>query len=324
MDNTTLSLLVLAHPAESQLKMLDQLPEGTTIAVGESIEAFERVAPSADAILVWSGTRALLQQLWPIAPRVRWVHSRAAGLDGVLFPELIESPVPLTNGSGVFSRSLGEFVAAAALYFAKDFRRMIRNQAAGRWEQFDVEEVHGKTMGIVGYGDIGRAAAERGKALGMRVIALRRRPEKSQGDGLIDEVFGPDRLLDLMSESDYVVAASPLTPETKGLIGAEAIESMKSTGVLMNVGRGPVIDEAALIAALRQRRIRGAALDVFETEPLPDGHAYFELENVLLSPHCADHTPTWLEDAMQFFVDNFERFRKGEPLKNVVEKRLGY
>ncbi len=322
MDDIT--LLVLAHPAESQLKMLDRLPEGTTIAVGESLEAFERVAAGADAILVWSGTRALLQRIWAIAPRVQWVHSRAAGLDGVLFRELIESPVPLTNGSGVFSRSLGEFVAAAALYFAKDFRRMMRNQAAGRWEQFDVEEVHGKTMGIVGYGDIGRASAERGKALGMRVIALRKRPEKSQGDSLIDEVFAPDRLLDLMGQSDYVVSAAPLTPETKGLIGAEAIAAMKPTGVLMNVGRGPVIDEAALVAALREKRIRGAALDVFETEPLPAGHPYYSFENLLLSPHCADHTPTWLEDAMQFFVENFERFRLGEPLKNVVEKRLGY
>ena len=112
-----------------------------------------------------------------MAPRVRWVHSRAAGLDGMLFPELVESPVALTNGSGVFSQSLGEFVIAAALYFAKDFPRMMRNRAAGRWEQFDVEEVRGQTMGIVGYGDIGRACSQRAHAMGMKVLALRRRPE---------------------------------------------------------------------------------------------------------------------------------------------------
>lgn len=324
MDTAAITLLVLAHPADPQLKMLEHLPGNTRIAVGESLDAFEPSAASADAILVWSGGRVLLQQVWAIAPRVRWVHTRAAGLDGLLFPELIESPVPLTNGSGVFSRSLGEFVAAAVLYFAKDLRRMVRNQAAGRWEQFDVEEVHGKTLGIVGYGDIGRAAAQRAKALGMRVIALRRQPEKSRGDSLIDEVFSPDRLLDLMGRSDYVVAAAPLTQDTKGLIGASAIGAMKPTGVLLNVGRGPVIDEAALIAALREGRIRGAALDVFDTEPLPDGHPYYGLENLLLSPHCADHTATWLEDAMRLFVRNLERFRNGDPLENAVQKRIGY
>jgi len=252
------------------------------------------------------------------------VHSRAAGLDTLLFPALVDSPVLLTNSSGVYSRSLGEFVAAAVLFFAKDIGRMKRNQAAGRWEQFDVEEAHGRTMGIVGYGDIGRAAAKLAKALGMRVIALRRHPEQSRGDDLVDEALGVDRLLELMGRSDYVVVAAPLTPDTRGLVNAAAIAAMKPTGVLINVGRGAVIDEAALIVALRNKSIRGAALDVFDKEPLPDGHPFYPMENLLLSPHCADHTLTWIDDAMHFFVENFERFVRGEPLKNVVEKRLGY
>ncbi len=322
MASTT--LLVLADPAEPQLKMLERFRDRVSIVTGATLASVAHGAASADAILVWTASRDLLQQVFDIAPRVRWVHSRAAGLDTLLFPALVDSPVPLTNSSGVYSRSLGEFVAAAVLFFAKDFHRMKRNQAAGRWEQFDVEEAHGKTMGIVGYGDIGRAAARLAQALGMRVIALRRRPEMSRGDELVDEALGTDQLHALMGRSDYVVVAAPLTPETRGLVDAAAIAAMKPTGVLVNVGRGAVIDEAALIDALQHRRIRGAALDVFETEPLPPGHPLYALDNLLLSPHCADHTQTWIDDAMLFFTENLERFLRGEPLKNVVEKRLGY
>ena len=324
MTTTPTTLLVLADPAEAQLKMLDRFRASINIVTSQNPEHFAQSAPAADAILVWSAGRDLVQKVWAMAPRVRWIHSRAAGLDTLLFPALVDSPVPLTNSSGVYSRSLGEFVTAAVLFFAKDFHRMQRNQAAGRWEQFDVEEAHGKTLGIVGYGDIGRAAARLAKALGMRVIALRRRPENSQGDELVDEALGTDRLLELMARSDYVVVAAPLTPDTRGLVDATAIGAMKSSAVLINVGRGAVINEAALIDALRHKRIRGAALDVFEQEPLPAGHALFALDNLLLSPHCADHTQTWIDDAMQFFTENLERFIQGEALLNVVEKRLGY
>jgi phosphoglycerate dehydrogenase-like enzyme len=260
-----------------------------------------------------------------MCPNVEWVHSRSAGLDGVLFPELVESPVRLTNASGVFSESLGEFVVGAILYFAKDLRRMIRNQAAGAWEPFDIVEVSGQTVGIVGYGDIGRAVATRVHALGMRVLGVKRHgPPAHEADPLAERIYGPEGLMEMISRSDYVVAAAPLTPETLGLIGEPEIAAMKPDAVLINVGRGPVIQEAALIRALSEKRIKGAALDVFETEPLPAGHPFYKLESVLLSPHCADHTPDWLDQAMRFFLAQFERFRKGEPLRNVVDKKLGY
>ena len=142
--------------------------------MGTSVEAFERLAEEADVILSWSLSGKVLREVFKMAPRVKWVHSRSAGLDTVLFPDLIASPVPLTNGKGVFSQSLGEFALAAILYFAKDFRRMIRNQEAGRWEQFDVEEISRQTVGIVGYGDIGRACASRARAMGMKVLAVNR------------------------------------------------------------------------------------------------------------------------------------------------------
>ena len=259
-----------------------------------------------------------------MAPRVRWVHSRSAGLDGVLFPELAHSSAVLTNGRGVFSQSLGEFAIGAALFFAKDFRRMVLSQRAGLWDQFDIEEIAGRTLGIVGYGDIGRAIAWRAKAMGMKVAAVRRRPELATGDANVDEVFPPDRRLEMLARCDYVACAAPLTPETRGMVGRAEFAAMKPSAVLINVGRGPVVDEAALIEALQGRRIRGAALDVFEREPLPEGHPFYRLENVLLSPHCADHTADWLEQAMRFFLLNFERYRTGQPLVNIVDKSLGY
>jgi phosphoglycerate dehydrogenase-like enzyme len=322
MDDIT--LLVLATPTEPQLAMLEALPANTTIAAGKVPEAFERTAADADVILNWSAPLDCFEQVWQIAPRVRWVHSRSAGLDNVLFPALIKSPVPLTNGRGVFSASLGEFAIAAALFFAKGLRRMVSSQAAGLWDPFDIVDLRTQTMSIIGYGDIGRAVAERAHAMGMKVLALRRRPELSREDPFVDELFRPDEKMELLSRSDYVVLAAPLTADSRGMIAQPELEAMKPTAVLINIGRGPVVDEAALVDALKIGRIRGAALDVFDTEPLPSGHPFYRLENVLLSPHCADHTPDWKEQAMQFFLENFERFRKGEPLKNVVDKKLGY
>ena len=323
MDHIT--VLVLADPTESRLAMLEELPPETSIAVGNSAEAFVRAAPDATVIFNWSLIGDLQREVFRMCPNVEWVHSRSAGLDGLLFPELVESPARLTNGSGIYSESLGEFVVGAILYFAKDLRRMIRNQAAGTWEPFDIVEVHGQTVGIVGYGDIGRAVATRVRALGMRVLGVKRHgPPARNDDPLAERIYGPEGLIEMISRSDYVVAAAPLTPETMGLIGEAEVAAMKPDAVLINVGRGPVIQEAALVKALSEKRIKGAALDVFETEPLPQGHPFYKLENVLLSPHCADHTPDWLDQAMRFFLTQFEWFRKGEPLKNVVDKKLGY
>jgi phosphoglycerate dehydrogenase-like enzyme len=323
MDNNT--VLVLANPTDPQLAMLRDLPPETSLAVGNQAEAFERQAPDADVILNWGGSRQLLRDVFAISPKVRWVHSKAAGLDSMLFPELIESPVPLTNGRGVFSQSLGEFALAAVLYFAKDFRRMVRNQMAGRWEPFDVVEITGQTAGIVGYGDIGRAAATRLRAMGLHILAVRRQgPSIYNVDPLVDRIYSPDGRLEMIARCDYVVVAAPLTPDTRGMIGEAEFAAMKPNAVVINVGRGPVIDEAAMVRALTEGRIKGAGLDVFEKEPLPDGHPFYRLENVLLSPHCADHTADWQEQAMRFFLDQFERFRAGEPLRNVVNKKHGY
>ena len=318
------NLLVLSNPAAKHLKPLEELSGSADIAIGETAEAVAEAAPKADVVLnaMWNGE--LLRSVFPLAKKARWIHNLSAGVELALFPELIESHVPVTNGRGVFAASLGEFVLSAALFFAKDLPRMVRNQEAARWETFDVEMLAGRTMGVVGFGEIGRAAARLGHAAGMRVYALRRRPVLSEADPIVDAVYTPDQILSLMSQSDYVVVAAPLTPESRGLIGAAEIAAMRRNAVVINVGRGPVIDEPALIDALQSGRIRGAALDVFDVEPLPPGHPFWTMPNVLLSPHSADHTAGWVELAMAMFVRNFEHFIQGEPLENVVDKRAGY
>ena len=320
-----IALLVVTNPKEPPPPLLDRMPAYAKPTTGVNAEDFPAEAvEKAEVIFSWGAKRDVMEKLLAAAKRLKWIHSRSAGLDSMLFPALVESPVPLTNGRGVFSQSLGEFAIAGALFFAKDFRRMLRNQAAGRWEQFNVTELRGKTMGIVGYGDIGRAIAERAKCMGMRVLALRRNPALSQGDAAVDRVYGFEAMHEMLPECDYVAAAAPLTPQTKSMIGAAEFGAMKKTAVIINVGRGPVIDEPAMIHALETGQIRGAALDVFTVEPLPAGHVFYKMENVLLSPHCSDNTEDWLDQAMLFFYANLERFRKGEELLNVVDKRRGY
>jgi phosphoglycerate dehydrogenase-like enzyme len=316
-------VLVTASSIEPELALLEPLKANSTILIGDSPQAFDHEVAEADAILHWSGSKALLRDLFLRSPRLRWIHSRSAGLDSLLFPELVESPVPLTNGSGVFSASLAEFALGAILYFAKDFRRLIRNQAGGRWEEFDVQAIAGQTVGIVGYGDIGREVAARVKAMGMRVLGTKRHVAPGT-DALAERLFPPSQLATMIAESDYVVVCAPLTPETLGLIGEPEIAAMKPDAVLINIGRGPVIQEKVLIRALAEGRIKGAALDVFEHEPLPPGHPLYQLENVLLSPHSADHTVDWKHRAMLLFLDQWARFERGEKLQNLVNKRLGY
>jgi phosphoglycerate dehydrogenase-like enzyme len=280
-----------------------------TIARDADLDALRQELPQADAILVMPRMNHVLRELWPYAKNVRWVHTLAAGVETLLFPELVASDVVVTNGRGAFANALAEFVVGAMLWFAKDIDRMRRNQHRHRWEPFDVVRIEEATVGIIGYGSIGRAVASRCEAFGMDVIAFRR---------------GSLNLDELLTASDYIVICAPLTPSTRGLLGAPQLALMKESAVLINVGRGPIVDEAALIDALRERRIRGAALDVFDEEPLPPEHPFWSLDNVLLSPHCADHTADAHERAMDVFHDNLARFERGEELVNVVDKEKRY
>lgn len=317
-----LELLVLADPAASWLQLL----EGQDLAVHvvHNEEQVREFAPRAEVILNAAFGPRLLSAAVQAATRAKWIHSLWTGVDNVLSPEVIASPLPLTNGRGVFKVPLAEWTLGAMLHFAYGMRRMIRQQEAHRWEPFTTEELNGKTFGVIGYGEIGRAAAERAAAFGMRILAIRRRSRLLHSDPLVHRAYPVSEINTLMAESDYVLVSAPLTEETRGMVGAAQIAAMKKTGVLINVGRGAVIDEDALARALEAGSIKGAALDVFSVEPLPPSHPFYRLENVLLSPHTADHVRDFVHLAVACFLDNLRRYRAGEPLINVVDKYAGY
>jgi phosphoglycerate dehydrogenase-like enzyme len=326
MDNIT--VLVLADPAAPALRKLEGIGSGVTFRVGKTADALTDAGGDAVAearvLFNWTGSKPDVRRILELAPKLEWIHAMYAGLDRSLFPELIESPIPLTNGSGVFSQSLGEFVVLGILYFAKDVPRRMQAKAEHRWDVFDNVEIGRQTVGIVAHGDIGRAVARRAKALGMRVLALRRDPSPRRGDEHVDRVFASADLHAMLPECDYVAVTAPLTPETTNLIGKREFDLMKPSAVILNVGRGPVINESAMIEALKTKRIRGAALDVFDVEPLPADSPFWSLDNVFMTAHCADHVEGWVESAVVFFIEQFTRWRNGEPLRNVVDKRAGY
>jgi len=319
-----ITVVVLGGTQEPALKRLSELGPGVRVKHAEKASDLAPELADARVLFQWAGNKEELKRVMAGAPHLEWIHGRYAGLDAILSPELIESPIPLTNGRGSFSQSLGEFVMCGALYFAKDLPRMLRSKAARHWDVFDVLELSTQTMGIVGHGDIGRAIARRAKASGMKVLALRRDTSPRAGDEDIDQVFANADLRAMLPLCDYVVAAAPLTPRTRHMIGAAEFALMKPSAIVMNVGRGPVIDEAAIVTALQTKQIRGAALDVFEVEPLPADSPLWGMDNVLISFHTADHTKDWLNDAVNLFMEQFNRWRNGEPLKNVVDKRAGY
>jgi len=319
-----ITVVVLGGAGEPDLERVRDLGPGVNVKFVRTPDELGPAMVETQVLFIWAAKKDDVKRFLAAAPHLEWIHSRYAGLDSILSPELIASPVPLTNGRGAFSQSLGEFVMCGALYFAKDLPRMLRSKAAHHWDMFDVFELSRQTMGIVGHGDIGRAIARRAKAFGMRVLALRRDVSPRPGDEDIDAVYANADLHKMLPLCDYVVASAPLTPQTLHLLSTAEFAAMKPGAIVMNVGRGPVVDEAALVTALQTNQIRGAALDVNEVEPLPAESPLWDMENVLLSFHTADHTNTWLGDAVSLFMDQFKLWRNGESLTNVVDKHAGY
>ncbi|MBI5497961.1 MAG: D-2-hydroxyacid dehydrogenase [Deltaproteobacteria bacterium] len=318
-----LHVLVVGDPASPPLLLLRTAPPGVTFTLSTDLAVLAEAAPTTDAALLCMGNSDGLRPLWGRFRRLRWVHSLSAGVDLVLFPELVDSAVTLTNARGVFAVALAEFAVAGMLFFAKGLRRLLRQQAERTWRRFDMVELHGQRLVIVGYGAIGRAVATRARALGMDVVGIRRRPGAAV-DELGVAVCGTAALHGALAEAHHVVVAVPLAADTRGLIGRAELAAVRPGAVLVNIGRGPVVDQDALVEALRTGHLRGAALDVFTHEPLPPDSPLWRMDNVLISPHCADQTASWLHQSTALFLDNLRRFTAGEPLLNVVDKRLGY
>lgn len=270
--------------------------------------------------------RALIQA----ADSLRWVHTGAAGVGALLYPEMIASDILLTNSAGIHAHPVAETVIGAALYFARGFDFVTSGKQRHAWDQSQfatdhspVAELGGSTMGIFGYGGIGREVARRAHVLGMRVIAARR--SGAHPDPHAEVVAADDHgTRRLLAESDFLVMALPSTAETRGLIGAPEIALLKTSAVVINLARGNIVVEKDLIEALGAGRIRGAALDVFEHEPLAADSPLWTLPNTLILPHVSATSPRYWEREADLMVTNMRRYLAGEPLLNVVDKAAGY
>ena len=322
------NLLVICPKDHSAVRYLAPLVDSAEIHISDDQAELERRAPLAEVILFISvsGTGINWPRVWQRASSVRWVHALFTGVENILFPAIIDSDVPLTNARGVFKRALAEFAVLGVLFHTKKLRLLIDNQRRRKWADFSVAFANHRVMGVIGYGEIGRECALLVKGLGLTIHAFRRNPARSADDPVVERIFGPTELHAMLAGIDFLLCAAPLTPETHHMMSDAEFKVMKPTAIVMNVGRGPVIDEAALVRALRNQQIAGASLDVFEREPLPVESPLWEMENVLISPHNTDRTtdPDWVELSTRMFIANFQRYRNREPLENIVDKRAGY
>jgi phosphoglycerate dehydrogenase-like enzyme len=272
---------------------------------------------------------SLRPEQFAAAKRLRWIHSPAAAVHQLMYPELVNSSVALTNSTGVHGPVVAEHAITLLLALAKRLPQAMQYQARHEWSQNQLwqgsprpREVADSTVLVIGMGSIGREFAARAKALGLRIMAIRENPAKGL-DGA-DAVYGSAQIDEVLPQADYVLLCTPVTPATTGIMNAARLGKMKPDAYLINVARGPLIDEAALLDTLQHRRIAGAALDVFNQEPLLADSPFWSLDNILITPHTAAVTDRLWERHYRLIVDNMKRFLAGERLLNEVDKTRGY
>lgn len=270
------------------------------------------------------------------APRLTWVHSATSGVERALTPAARERGLVVTNARGVFSRPIAEYVLMMILAISRRLPQLLELQRERTWQPLEGAELRDVTVGIVGFGSIGRAVAALSSSFGCRVVAVRRHADRPAGslsgdDGApdaaapeIDRIGGPETLPDLLAESDFIVLAAPLTPDTEDMINAETLALVKPGAWLINVARGRLIDERALLRALRDGDLGGAVLDTFRDEPLPPMSSFYDLPNVIVTPHTAWSSGRVLDRSVELFCANLRRFAAGESLVNVVDPDAGY
>ncbi len=314
-------IAVLCAPDEADLPGLEDLPENVQASHVRDDDELHQALQTADVLVVTDFRSDRLARCWPQRPAVRWVHATSAGVDALMFPALAQSDIPVTNARGVFDRGIAEYVLGAVLMFAKDTLGNLRYQREHRWQHRETPLVEGQRALVVGTGSIGTTVGRLLATVGMDVIGVARSERSIDG---FSAVHAQQRLPHLLPEADYVIITAPLTSETRGLFDASAFEAMQPSACLVNVGRGPIVRTDALLDALQSGRIAGAALDVFEQEPLPAEHPLWDQPNVMISAHMAGDFIGWRRALGTQFVRNFKRWQTGEPLHNLVDKsRVG-
>lgn len=321
--------ITTAFPSDWEVVFVESAVDGRGDGSGVSDEAVS-VAPGTEVYLGMGAPREVfLAATGGEQPALRWIHTGTAGVASLLYPELVESDVILTNSAGIHAPAMAETALGMMLHFARGFDHAMRAQREHSWDTSSfadrtdtVSEIAGSTVGVLGLGGIGQEVAKRALALGMRVYATRRSGRPAAAD--IELFTGPDATRRVLEVSDFVVVSLPSTSATRGLLDASMLAHMKPNAVLVNVARGDIVDEGALVDALRAGLLRGAGLDVFATEPLPPASPMWDLPNVLITPHISATTPQfWLRE-VELIRENVARYLAGRALRNVVDRKLGY
>ncbi|MBI2846422.1 MAG: D-2-hydroxyacid dehydrogenase [Chloroflexi bacterium] len=317
LDEEQQKQLASVSPSLEFVDILPYFQPGVTAS-----ETLRQVFEDAEVLF---GANPLPVDLLSIAPKLRWIHLRIAGADRWEKTGLLDSNIVFTTSRGTPSINIAEFIVMTMLMFAKRAPEYFKGRKDHRWELLHLSELHGKTVGIVGLGGVGNQTAKLCKAMGMRILAIRRSAQRTEENVQgVDVLLPPQELHQLLSPSDYVVITCPLTPETYHLIGEREFQVMKPTAYVINTSRGPIIDEQALIKALKNGVIAGAGLDVFEKEPLPPESELWEMPNVILTPHVSGDSKGRWDRVVSLFCENLTRYIQGKELLNIYDKAKRY
>lgn len=313
----------LILPVEIAVTIEPHLPPNAEVVCVESDGSLNGDASDAEIYLNWFYLKsAILDQVLTAAPNIRWQHTPSAGVNHLLTPLALSRDLTLTNGAGVHGTPVAEFVLAFMLNHAKRLRKFHEFQVEHNWHgDMALQELAGATVLIIGAGSIGQAIARRASAFGMRVWGSRQRAQPLPN---FERIVTATEWRSLLPEANYVVIATPLTPETKGMIDLTALQSMHPSAYLINIARGAIVDEAALLTALTEGWIAGAGIDTFATEPLPPESPFWTLPNIFITSHNSGSSPRSIERSVNLFLDNLNRYQAGLPLRNVVDRRSGY
>ena len=319
MKGVGMKIVVYDRLEEDLQRMIQKAADGYTVVFPESEEALKETGFDAEIFYGFCHER-----IFQFLPSLKWIQSSSAGMDNHLYPALRDSQVLLTNAAGLYGSHVADQGFALLLGLTRGIQHFVRNQDQKVWggSKSPMVEIGGLTIGIIGMGGIGQYMASRAKGFDMYVISVD--AYRNDRPNLVDELMSIEQLPDLMCRSDVVMIACPLTDETRGLINAENLDQMKPTAYLINVARGPIVDEAALIDVLQRRKIAGAGLDVTETEPLSEESPLWELDNVILTPHAAGGSQHRPRRTVEFFCQNLKKYFNKESLENLVDKRLGF
>lgn len=313
----------LILPVEIAHEIEPHLPENTTVVRVDSEGNIDGDATDAEVYFSWFYLKpTTLHRVLDAAPLLRWHHAPNAGVNHILTPQYLERDLILTNGAGVHGIPIAEFVITYILAYVKQLPKLYQLHTEHNWQRgLPIQELFEKTLLIIGAGGIGQEIAVRAKAFGMRIFGSSRHPKPLPN---FDKVVGANEWKELLPEAEFVVIATPLTPETKGMIDVETLRLFRPDSYLINIARGAIVDESALTKALQEGWIAGAALDTVFTEPLPAESPLWTLPNVFITPHCSGNSPRVKERTLALFLDNFNCYYQGKTLRNVVDKNAGY